>query len=128
MRVTVCKTILLSACFLVCCACNASDYAALKTSALKKCEAINPSESQSGLLLNPDGYRSYYVQSYCFQQAAVQFRDLSTCDRVRRRLSLFSSSWGISTVQCRKLVSEGIQDDRAELDKEKQFYADRPVR
>ena len=114
-----CKTILFPACFLLCCACSAgadNDYPARKAAALKKCEAISPTESQSGLLFNPDGYRSYYVQSQCFQEAAAQFRDLSTCDRVRRRWSLFWSSWGVSMPQCRKLVSQGIEADRAELE------------
>lgn len=125
------KTILFPACFLFCCASYigaVNDFAARKGAALKKCEAIDPSESQTGLLFNPDGYRSYYVQSQCFQEAAVQFRDRSICDRVRRRLSPIWSSWGISTAQCRKLVSKGIEDDRAELEKEKRLYADHPLR
>lgn len=79
-------------------------------------------------MFNPDGYRSYYVQSQCFQEAAVQFRDMPLCDRVRRRLSLFSSSWGISTAQCRKLVSKGIEEDRAELGKVRQHYLAGPMR
>jgi hypothetical protein len=120
------KTILFTACLLLCCPLYtgaANDYATRKAAALKRCEAINPSESQSGLWLNPDGYRSYFVQSQCFQEVAVQFRDISVCDRVRRRWSLFSSSWGISTPQCRKLVSQGAEADRAELEKERQLYA-----
>jgi hypothetical protein len=124
-----CKTIL-SPVFLLCCACcasAASDYPARKAAALRKCEAISPSESQSGLALNPDGYESYYVQSECFQQAAVQFRDISLCDRVRRRWSLLWSSWGISTTQCRKLVSKGIEEDRAELENQKRLYAGHPM-
>lgn len=126
-----CKAILLPACYLLCCAYPAgaaNDYAARKAAALKKCEAISPTESQSGLLFNPDGYRSYYVQSQCLQEAAVQFRDLSTCGRVRQRWSLFSSSWGISTVQCRKLVSNGVAADTAELEKERSLYAGHPIR
>lgn len=121
----------LSATLLLCCvgiATPATDYAVRKAASLEKCEAINPDQSESGLLMNPEGYRSYYVQSYCFQQAAVQFRDASVCDKVRRRFSLFSSSWGISTAQCRKLVTKEIDDDRAELEKEKRLCEDHPIR
>src|SRR5579885_1072050 len=78
----------------------ASDYAQRRGMAVKQCETINPSESQSGLAFNPDGYKSYYVQSECFQKAAVEFRDVSFCNRVRRRWSLLWSSWGISEAQC----------------------------
>ncbi|MGA8089882.1 MAG: hypothetical protein WCA10_21610 [Terracidiphilus sp.] len=106
----------------------ASDYAARRTAAKQQCEAIDPSAYQSGLFFNPDGYRSYYVQSECFQKAAVQFRDARLCDRVRRRWSMLSSSWGVSSTQCQKLVSNGVAADRTELEKEKQLYAARPVR
>jgi hypothetical protein len=47
---------------------------------------------------------------------------------VRRRWSLFSSSWGISSAQCQKLVSEGVQADREELEKQKQLYAAHAIR
>jgi hypothetical protein len=120
------KKILLSMFFLSCFGAQvsfASDYAARRAAAVKKCEAINPSESRSGLMFNPDGYKSYYVRSLCFQEAAVQFRDLGMCDRVRRRISLFWSSWGVSTAECRKLVSNGIAQDRTELESEKRLYA-----
>jgi hypothetical protein len=73
---------------------RANDYDTARTAAVSKCEAINPSEHQSGLLFNPDGYRSYYVRSECLQRTAVQFRDDTLCARVRQRRSLFSSSWG----------------------------------
>ncbi len=105
-----------------------SNYAALRTAATQQCEKIDPGESQSGLLFNPDGYRSFYVQSECFQRAAVQFRESSLCEHVRRRHSLFSSSWGISSARCRKLVADGMAADRAELEKEKQLYSANPVR
>ena len=101
---------------------HASDYAQRKTAATQHCETINPSESQTGLAFNPDGYRSYYVQSECLQNAAVQFRDASLCDRVRRRFSPLWSSWGISTAQCRKLVAQGTAADRAEIETDKQRY------
>jgi hypothetical protein len=125
------KTIVLSACFLALlspCVSSASDYAARRAAAKQHCEAISPSESESGLLFNPDGYRSFYVQSQCFQTAAEQYRDSSLCDRVRQRYSLFSSSWGISSTQCLKLVAKGVESDRAELEIEKQLYAANPAR
>jgi len=105
-----------------------SNYATMKAGATQQCNKIDQGESQSGLLFNPDGYRSYYVQSECLQRAAVQFRDPALCERVRRRYSLFSSSWGVSSTQCRKLVSEGFTADRAELEKEKQLATSNPVR
>ena len=107
---------------------RASDYAARKAAASQRCEAIDASESQSGLFFNPDGYRSYYVQSECFQRAAVQFRDPALCNRVRRRWSLFSSSWGVSSAQCEKLVANGAAADRAELQQQKQRYLAGPIR
>jgi hypothetical protein len=107
---------------------HASDYAAREAAAKQRCEAISPSESQSGLFMNPEGYRSYYVRSECFQRAAVQFRDSRLCDHVHQRWSLLSSSWGVSSTQCRKLVSSGLAADRTELEKEKQRYTARPIR
>ena len=98
---------------------SATDYASLRSAAVAQCEKISPSEYQSGLLFNPDGYRSYYVRSECLQRAAVQFRDDSLCAQVRRRWSLFSSSWGISPGQCTKLIAEGAAKDRAELEQTK---------
>jgi len=95
---------------------------------MQQCEAIDPSQHQSGLLFNPDGYKSYYVQSECFQQVAIQYRDSSLCDRVHRRWSLLWSSWGVSSAQCQKRVSDGVAADRAELEKEKQRYTAGPMR
>ena len=106
----------------------ASDYPDRRTSAVKLCEAISPREYQSGLLLNPDGYRSYYVQSNCFQDAAIEFRDDSLCTRVRRRWSLFWSSWGVSEEQCRKSVAAGRNADREEITKLRNEYLSAPLR
>lgn len=110
------------------CASSQSNYANLRTAAVQACEKIDPAEAQSGLLFNPDGYRSYYVRSECLQRAAIQFRDSSLCDHVRRRYSLFSSSWGVSSSQCQKLVFQGLEADRAELRKERQLALTNPVR
>lgn len=109
------------------CAQSQSNYAALKAAALQQCAKISPFESQTGLFFNPDGYRSYYVKSNCLQKAAVQFRDPEICDQVRRRYSLFSSSWGVSSTQCRKLVADGVATDRAKLQQEKQLAEMNPV-
>jgi hypothetical protein len=125
------KVLASSACLLVCLASHpaaGSDYAARRAAAKRQCEAINPGESQTGLAFNPDGYRSYYVQSECFQRAAVQFRDGSLCDRVRRRWSVLWSSWAVSSAQCLKLVSQGVAADRAEIQQEKQRYLAGPPR
>lgn len=101
---------------------RAVDYAELRARAVTSCQAIDPSESQSGLLFNPDGYRSYYVRSKCFQEAAIQFRDATLCGQVRQRWSPLSSSWGYSADRCRQLVEEGVARDRKALEEMKRAY------
>ena len=101
----------------------AVDYGDMRFKAVRACEAIDPSQSQSGLYFNPEGYRSYYTRSKCFQEAAIQFRDATLCDQVKRRWSLFSSSWGYSAERCRQLVTEGIAADRVDLERLKNSYA-----
>jgi hypothetical protein len=54
---------------------------------------------------------------------AVQFSDLSLCDRVRQRRALLSSSWGYSPANCRTLVNQGIETDRNELRNLRRRYA-----
>src|SRR5688500_20041432 len=101
---------------------TAFDYAEWHGKAVKACAAIDRSESQSGLMFNPDGYRSFYVRSKCFQEAAIQFRDAALCGQVRQRWSLFSSSWGYTASRCRQLVTEGMTRDRTELEAMKRAY------
>ena len=115
-------TLLIVACLLRATDVLAIDYGELRSNAVKACEAIDPSQSQSGLLFNPDGYRSYYVRSKCFQEAAVQYRDPALCGQVKERRSLFSSSWGYTAARCRQLVAEGTAADRAELEAIKSQY------
>ena len=100
----------------------AFDYAEWHSKAIKACEAIDPSESQSGLIFNPDGYRSFYVRSKCFQEAAVTYRDAALCAQVRERRSLLSSSWGYTAARCRQLVAQGVAKDRSELEALKAAY------
>lgn len=102
----------------------AADYANERAAAVATCEAIDPSEARSGLIFNPDGHRSFYVRSDCFQDAAVRFRDASLCAHVKQRRSLFGSSWGVSARQCRKEVEAGLEKDRAEIRALKADYAD----
>jgi hypothetical protein len=101
----------------------AFDYAEWRAKAVKTCDAIDPSESQSGLIFNPDGYRSFYVRSKCFQEAAVTYRDSALCAQVRQRRSLFGSSWGYAAARCRQLVADGVAKDRSELEALKAGYA-----
>ena len=119
---------LFAMCLLATAAAIGFDYAEARSKAVKACDAINPSESQSGLIFNPDGYRSYYVRSKCFQEAAVAFRDAALCAQVNQRWSLLSSSWGYSARRCRQLVAEGTSADRAELEGLKNPYASGGVR
>jgi hypothetical protein len=103
-------------------------YVEFRAAAVKRCEAIDRAEYQSGLLFNPDGYRSFYVRSACLQRAAVKFRDASLCARVRQRWSLISSSWGYSAKRCRELVDEGAAADGKALEEAKGRYAKGAVR
>jgi hypothetical protein len=89
---------------------------------VEACQAIDPSAYQTGLFLNPEGHRSYYVRSQCLQRVAVEFRDEALCAQVRRRRAWFSSSWGYSKAQCRKLVREGMAADEEALTEEKRRY------
>jgi hypothetical protein len=97
-------------------------YADMHSAAVKRCEVMDPSGYQSGLLFNPEGYRSFYVRSACFQDAAVKFRDESLCARVKERWSLLSSSWGYSGRHCRQLVAEGAAADRKALEETRSRY------
>jgi hypothetical protein len=101
---------------------STSSYGTARAAAVRTCEAINPNEYQTGLAFNPDGYRSYYVRSECFQKTAVQFRDVTLCDRVRQRHALLSSSWGYSSGNCRTLVAQAVDADRRELEETRRQY------
>jgi len=90
---------------------NGNDYEEQRVQAVQNCAVIDPREHQSGLFFNPDGYRSYYKKSQCFQSAAITFRDIGLCEKVRQRRALFSSSWGYSETNCVKLVEKAIADD-----------------
>jgi hypothetical protein len=98
------------------------DYETARIAAIKACEGINPRDSQSGLAMNPDGYRSYYAQAMCFQTTAVEFRDRALCARVRERRTLLFSSWGYSPGNCRTLVDHAVDADRQEIDGMKRQY------
>ena len=50
---------------------RANNYDELKAAAMQRCAAIDAAAYQSGLLFNPDGYRSFYLRSQCFQQASM---------------------------------------------------------
>jgi hypothetical protein len=106
---------------------SASDYDQRRASAINACEAIDPGKFQTGLVFNPDGYRSFYLRSQCFQEAAVVYRDETLCAQVKQRRSLFSSSWGYSASRCRDLVKKGRDADREELDAVKRLYLAGPL-
>jgi hypothetical protein len=106
----------------------APTYTTLRTAAIAACDAIDATAYQTGLAFNPDGYRSYYVRSECFQKTAVQFRDLTLCDRVRQRRALFSSSWGYSPANCRTLVARAVDADRAEIGEIRRRYESASMR
>lgn len=105
-----------------------NDYQQQHAAAVSACEAISAREYQSGLALNPDGYRSYYLRSRCVQKAAITFRDTKLCAKVRQRRALFSSSWGYSKSNCKKLVEEAIAKDREAIEQMKKDYAEGHVR
>ena len=105
-----------------------NDYEQQHEVAVSACEAIDARKYQSGLALNPDGYRSYYLRSQCYQKAAIRFRDIKLCTKVRQRRALFSSSWGYSKSNCKKQVEEGIAKDRAAIEQMKRNYQQGHVR
>ena len=105
-----------------------ASYDEERSAAVARCEAIDPRDSQSGLLFNPDGYRSYFVRSECFQQVAGEFRDASLCAQVRQRPSLFVSSWGYSPAQCLTQVRAGVAADRGALEERRRQYLSEPLR
>jgi hypothetical protein len=105
-----------------------ASYDEQRSAAVAPCEAIDPHAYQSGLLFNPDGYRSYFIRSECFQRVAREFRDASLCAQVRQRRSLFSSSWGYSSAQCLKEVKAGVAADRETLEEQRRLYLNQPLR
>ena len=119
----------------LCCICSisisnqaeATDYQTLLDQALDICEEINSNKYQTGLWLNPEGYRSYYEKSACIQRAAIAFRALPLCNKVKRRFALFSSSWGYSKANCLDLAAKAEEKDRLELQALHQRYAAGPV-
>lgn len=110
------------ACWVLATGAFGTDYADLRSAALRRCQAIDPGAYQSGLIFNPDGYRSYYLRSECFQRTAIEFRDPTLCGQVKQRRSLFSSSWGYSKAQCLKLVHQGIAADEEQLAEIRERY------
>ena len=105
-----------------------NDYEQQHAMAVSACEDINARDYQSGLALNPDGYRSYYLRSQCYQKAAIRFRDSKLCAKVRQRRALFSSSWGYSKANCKKRVDEEIAKDREAIVHMKRDYQQGHVR
>ena len=101
---------------------SGASYDELKAAALKQCQAIDAGAYQSGLLFNPEGYRSFYLRAECLQKTAVEFRYPALCAQVKERVSLLSSSWGYAPAQCTKLVREGIASDERALTEMKQNY------
>lgn len=107
---------------------DGASYDEFRTAAVARCEAIDRSEYQSGLYFNPEGYRSFYVRSECFQNTAIQFRDETLCQQVRQRRSLFASSWGYSERRCLDLVKDGADKDRREIEEMRRRYAEGGMR
>ena len=107
---------------------GATDYQTLLDQALAKCEEISANSYQTGLSLNPDGYRSYFEKSACIQRAAIAFRAVPLCKQVKRRWALFSSSWGYSKTNCLELTSNAEQKDRLELQALQKRYVAGPVK
>jgi len=103
-------------------------YDESRSAAVTKCTTIDPAAYQGGLAFNPEGYRSYYVRSQCFQTAAIQFRDESLCAHVKQRHSLLFSSWGYSAKRCRQLVDEAAAADHRDLEEMKRRYTSGAVR
>lgn len=100
-----------------------SSYDSRRAADVTRCKGIDSSAYQTGLFMNPDGYRSFYLRSQCFQETAIRYRDDRLCSNVRRRYALTSSSWGYSASRCRALVKEGRTADDKVVDDLKARYA-----
>lgn len=105
----------------------ASAYDSSLAERVAACQQIDGNEYQSGLLLNPEGYRTYYTRSVCFQRLAIEYRDANLCKEVRRRYALFSSGWGYSARNCRLLVDQKLTEDRDEVRGLRQNYLATPM-
>ena len=70
------RCLVFAALALGCLSASGDRYETLRAAALGRCQSVDADEYQSGLLFNPDGYRSYYVRSQCYQKAAITFRDM----------------------------------------------------
>jgi len=105
-----------------------ADYESRLAAAQTHCEEVPAMKSHSGLWLNPEGYRSYYERSMCFQELALDFRQPRFCRLVHQRYSLFGSSWGYSEKNCSKLVQQARQQDEERLAQWRQAYRRDPVR
>ncbi len=104
-----------------------ADYRERLAAAKARCETIPARKSHTALWFNPEGYRSYYERSMCYQELALHFRQPQFCQRVRQRRSLFGSSWGYSEQQCGKLVRQAISQDAASIEKLRDIYIHNPV-
>ena len=105
----------------------ASDYDTLRTAAVERCNAIDPASSQRGIFFNPDGYRSLFVRSQCFQEAAVDCprRRPVRAGETARLASVVKL--GVLSARCRALVAEGLEADRRTLEDLKRRYRDGAV-
>lgn len=97
-------------------------------SAVAQCESVDEDAYQTGLAFNPDGYRSYYERSQCFQRLAIKFRHDLYCSLVKERSSYVFSSWGYSEDNCNKLVTQGKRADNSTLGRVKEAYNSNKVR
>lgn len=73
---------------------------------IKICESISPFSCVTGSIFNPRGMHTYYLKSACYYELAQQSGDLSLCDKVKERKSLFFDGSSISKQACFKWVGE----------------------
>ena len=106
---------------------SASEYDSSLAGRVASCQEIDADEYQTGLLFNPEGYRTYYTRSVCFQRLAIEYRSPDLCSEVRRRYALFSSGWGYSVRNCRQLVDEKLAEDLDEVRRLRQDYLAAPM-
>ena len=91
---------------------------------VETCRAIPVDESVTGLLFNPRGYQHYYLRSYCLQNLALEFREISLCQEVKRRYSLLLDGSQISEQACLEKVGEKKAQDRQEFLKAREVILD----
>ena len=93
---------------------HGDDFKEQKSRGIAKCDEFSRHDYQTGLIFNPSGYQTFYLQSECFQKLAVEVRDISLCSEVQERKSWFFNGSAVSEERCIQLVKQLLEKDQSE--------------